>query len=189
MRLLLSPALRSPRLRVLPNRWLICCLCCLQLRGRKETCRRVKSLELVAIELWHCHRLIPLGLYRLILILLLLVANLLLLLSVLDGPGCRRHRGLRRRLGSWSEWYRRCLRHRPPTRHGLCLFYLKLNSGISSCLLTVSLILLIYVEYQLLHMIACDCVLIKVSRADAQVKRLIALLLSGTFLEARSLAS
>lgn len=89
---------------------------------------------------------------------------------------------------TWGEWSRWSLRDRPSPSHSLNLLYLELNARLFADLLAESLVLFINVKDQFLDMIASDCVLVKESRADAEMQGLIALLLSRALLEARSFA-
>ncbi len=73
---------------------------------------------------------------------------------------------------------------RPPTSHSLNLLDLKIWLRLLLVLLTEALVFFIDVHDQLLNMVASYLILVKVPRTDAKMKRLIALLLSWTFLEA-----
>jgi hypothetical protein len=92
---------------------------------------------------------------------------------------------LKQTRGEWSRW---SLSDRPSPSDSLNLLYLELNARFFADLLAESLVLFINVKDQLLDMIASDRILVKESRADAEMQGLIALLLSRALLEARSFA-
>jgi hypothetical protein len=87
-----------------------------------------------------------------------------------------------------------CLRHISTTGDCLILFDLKAFLEVSTFLpfrvfLIESFIFVIYVLNQFLDMVTCYLVLIHIARADAQVKRLVRLLLAGTLFKAGAAAS
>ena len=92
---------------------------------------------------------------------------------------------LARRLEGHRGW----LRRRTTACHGLYFLNLEVETGLFPCLLAVTLIFLVHVQYQFLHVVARYGVLVEVARADAEMQGFVALLLSGAFLEAGTLAA
>lgn len=97
------------------------------------------------------------------------------------------HRG-RRGLSSCEGLWRR-LGYRSAACYGLDLLNGKLHLGFFPMFLTETLVFLIHVLNQLLHVIACNGVFVDVSGADAQMKGFIAFFLLGTLFESAALSA
>jgi hypothetical protein len=84
---------------------------------------------------------------------------------------------------SGSKWCRWRLRDRAPASHGLYFLDLKLDARLFANLLTETLIFLIDVKDQFLHVIASNSIFVEETRADAQMQRLVTLFLARTLLK------
>ena len=92
-------------------------------------------------------------------------------------------------LGCGRKWQWGRLRRCSPSRDSFYFLDLKVEARLSPRLLTIALIFLVNVQYKFLDVITGNWVLVEVSRAYAQMQRLIALLLSRSFLEARTFST